>query len=219
MMQFKDARGLVVNRATVINGAFKKPITCPYCDNYIEPVPVESSRLPYDAKSAALLVSYRCPACDKRFIGIYVLNGDDADYLSMVPIANEEMISRVFEKISPRFVAIHQQAFRAEARGDTEISIVGYRTAIEILLKDYAVGMLGRPVEEVIRKGLRQTIGDYAPDDISAAADVVRIIGDDYTHYVNSHPDVEFGEFKNYYSMLLSFIEYRYKLENPPVKR
>ena len=219
MMRFKDARGLVINRATVINGAFKKPITCPYCDNYIEPVPVESSRLPYDARSTALLVSYRCPACDKKFIGIYVLNGNNADYLSMVPIANEETISDVFEKISPRFVAIHQQAFRAEARGDTEIAIVGYRTAMEILLKDYAVGTLKKPEEEVIRKGLRQTIGDYAPEDIVAAADVVRIIGDDYTHYVNSHPDIEFYEFKNYYDILLSFLEYKYKLTNPPVKR
>lgn len=219
MMQFKDARGLVINRATVINGTFKKPITCPYCDNYIEPVPVEFSRLPYDASSTALLVSYRCPACNKKFIGIYVLNGDNADYLSMVPIANEEKLSDAFDKISPRFVAIHQQAFRAEARGDTEISIVGYRTAMEILLKDYAVGMLKEPEAEVSGKGLRKTIDDYAPKEVAAAADVVRIIGDDYTHYVNGHPDVEFDEFKNYYDALLSYIVCQYKLSNPPVRR
>ena len=219
MMRFKDARGLVVKHGTVINGVYKKPVTCPYCDNFIEPIPVECARMPYDTNLIAMIVSYRCPACEKKFICIYVLNGENADYLGMVPIANEEKISDVFEKISPRFVSIHQQAFRAEARGDTEISIVGYRTAIEILLKDYAVEILKEPEEEVIRKGLRKTIGDYASDDIVAAADVVRIIGDDYTHYVNSHPDIEFDEFKNYYGILLSFLEYKYKLANPPVKR
>lgn len=219
MMHFKDARGLVVNHTTVITGMYKKPATCPYCDNFIEPVPVGFSKLSYGANSIALLVSYRCPACNKKFIGIYVLDGDNADFLSMVPIANEEKLSDAFGKISPRFVAIHQQAFRAEARGDAEISIVGYRTAMEILLKDYAVGMLKKSEAEVSGKGLRKTIDDYAPKEVAAAADVVRIIGDDYTHYVNGHPDVEFDEFKNYYDALLSYIVCQYKLANPPVRR
>lgn len=218
-MKFRTSSGLRIQSNTILPGRYEKPVTCPYCGAFIEPQPINHAKLPYDAGRIALLVSFGCPACLKRFIGSYVLNSDDAEYICIIPIANEERLPECFGLISERFVSIHQQAFRAEARDDMQLAIVGYRTALEILLKDYAIKLLHESDAEVRNKGLRKTIEDYTPQDVTTAADVVRIIGDDYTHYVNGHPEIAFEEFKSYYSMVLSYIEYRYKLINPPVSR
>lgn len=218
-MKFQVSSRLVAGGNVIINGQYKKPITCPYCGAFIEPVPFQHLRLAYNDNSTALLVSYKCPACSKKFIGVYEINGEDAEYICIIPVANEEVLPDCFGKISERFVSIHQQAFRAEARDDIQIAIVGYRTALEILIKDYAINMLGEPEAEVAGKGLRRTIDDYVSKEIQSATDVIRIIGDDYTHYVNGHPEVAFEEFKDYYSMVLTYFEYQYKLKKPPVSR
>lgn len=218
-MKFRTSSGLRIQNTVILTGQYEKPVTCPYCGAFIEPQPVSHAKLPYDTCKNTLFVSFSCPACLKRFIGSYVLAGDDAEYICIIPVANEERLAECFGVISERFVSIHQQAFRAEARDDIQLAIVGYRTALEILLKDYVIKLLHESDAEVRNKGLRKTIEDYTPQDVAAAADVVRIIGDDYTHYVNGHPEIAFGEFKSYYSMVLSYIEYRHKLLNPPLSR
>ena len=147
-----------------------------------------------------------------QFKTVYKIPEDNEEHICIIPAVNEEKLSDCFSGISERFVTIHQQAFRAESQNDIQIAIVGYRTALEMLLKDYAISILRKPEWEVIGKGLRKTIYDYA-------ADVVRILGDDYTRYLNGYSEIVFEGFKNCYSMILSYIEYQYKLKNLPVSR
>lgn len=49
---------------------------------------------------------------------------------------------------------MYNQALRSESKGDIELAAIGFRSALEILVKDYAVNELKINVEEVSRKSL-----------------------------------------------------------------
>ena len=56
------------------------------------------------------------------------------------------------------------------------MAAVGYRSALEILIKDYAINDLHEPSEKVVKLDLFHAISNYLSSDTVNAADVVRIL-------------------------------------------
>lgn len=96
----------------------------------------------------------------------------------------------------------------------------GYRNALEILIKDYAITELHKSTEEVVKKSLNNAIKDYVPSvNLSNSADVIRILGNDYTHYERHHENVDFQVLKRYLKIFIYNIENEYLIAHPVVSR
>lgn len=97
---------------------------------------------------------------------------------------------------------------------------MGYRNALEILVKDFAIKELHMPYEQVAKTKLIQAIDEYLGErDIIAAADVVRILGNYYSHYEKKYPDHDFKVLKSFMEIFIAQIHTKLLIAHPPVAR
>ncbi len=203
-----------------ISGQYEKPMTCPYCGVYTEATATGAESFILTGDQSAIIISFECTRCKRRFLAVYIKENHCYTLNTIIPIAENDEVHEGLKEVSPEFERIHQQAYRAELRGDIDLAAVGYRTALEVLVKDFAIKALGEKEEEVAKKSLAQAIDEYSGTvDLMRAEDVVRILGNDYTHYQKKHEGHDFSELKHYYNITLTAFGMRYDVKYPPVYR
>lgn len=200
---------------------YKKVGTCPYCG--ISTDATQSSVIALDITNGIIAnASYRCTSCSKKFHVSYVKLNDD-DYFkpySVYPNFQDQTFSEHIQTTSPRFVKLYNQAYKAEYDTNYELAGCGYRNALEVLIKDFAINILGENKEEIIKCKLFEVIGKYLKDvDMSNCADVVRILGNDNTHYERDYENIDFDVLKQYLDIFISLIDVQIKMKKPPVSR
>ncbi|MSA02943.1 DUF4145 domain-containing protein [Lactonifactor sp. BIOML-A3] len=135
--------------------------------------------------------------------------------MTFVPYKND-----ILSNISERFINMYNQSLQAEFVENIELAAIGYRSALEILVKDFAVIELNKTHDEVVKKSLCSAIGEYlAQPELVQTADVIRILGNDYTHYQRKYPEHDFTLLKGYMEIFIKQIEVQYMVKHPPVAR
>lgn len=196
-----------------------RPIECPHCGAYIEPSLRHLTSFNYCDNTYVSLCVFRGNCCCKDFFVLYDVNNSNGKLLSIFPGSISPSLPDCIHKISPRFVDMYNQCFTAEQNGYLELAGSGYRNALEILIKDYAINELKHPYEEVVKKKLATAIKTYLPSiDLKQSADVVRILGNDYTHYEQHYTDESFAILKQYIEIFIKSIETTYLIKHPKVK-
>ena len=95
-------------------------------------------------------------------------------------------------KSFPRFISIYGQATEAEGRGLHELSGVGYRKALEFLIKDYLTQKHPQDAEVIATIFLGKCIENYIDDDrIRVPASRAAWLGNDHAHYIQKWEDPE----------------------------
>ena len=203
-------------------GHYKQPKICPYCGTGTDATLVDKYALSKGGGSYILAFTCKCTACGNIFFfACYRDAGDpDAASFALYPTQQEHFQSENIEKVSPRFCDLYNQALRAESSGDFDLAAAGCRIALEVLVKDYAINVLGKTKDDVCNKSLFTAIADYlqAPD-LVKTADVVRILGNDRVHYEQKYPSLDYEILKKYMNIFLYLVEVRFMAENPPVSR
>lgn len=146
---------------------------------------------------------FRCPMhrCSHFFISSYVRAGsgtDAFDYAGSLPLSphNKEFHPDI-EKLSPQFVNIWNQAVEAESRGLSEICGMGYRKALEFLIKDYAARCHPDQVERIRKSWLKNCIQEYIDDNrLKECATMSAYLGNDETHYYRKWKDKDVTHLK-----------------------
>ena len=203
---------------TYFTGEYEKPMVCAYCGVFMDGEATLASSFQLADKQSALVVSFKCARCKKHFLAVYIQEDECLKLNTIIPIVENEALHEGLKAISPDFECIHQQAYRAEMRGDLDIAAIGYRTALEMLTKDFAIKELKEKENEVTNKSLAQMIKDYSGSvELQGASDVVRILGNDFTHYQKKHEEHGFDELKHYYNIVLQAFSIRYDMRHPPV--
>lgn len=111
------------------------------------------------------------------------------------------------ESLSPSFVKIFNQSSIAEKRGLNEISGMGYRKALEFLVKDYAIFSNPNNLEKINPMSLSECINTYVDHPhIKALAKASAWIGNDETHYVRKHDDYGIEHLKAFIDAIVSII-------------
>ena len=125
----------------------KYPDICPHCHKH--QVPKYISGLEY---YRIIEVFFQCTNtdCKKSFIAYYY-DGRLRE-LSIGTFLKKEF-SEIIKTISPQFSIIYNQAYFAEQNKLNQITGVGYRKALEFLMKDYAIKN-NPSEEESIKKNL-----------------------------------------------------------------
>ena len=169
----------------------------------------------------------KCPlkACRKLSWCAYLFSGahvpDDAEekgergaaILTMMYAHPEPLPPEIGERVkalSPFFVDMYMQAFRSENAGDFELAACGYRNALEIFIKDYAVAFCGESASEALhRKPLASCIDSYLTGfDETISAFMVKEFGNSAAHYPPLQRDgFDFGSLKTCLAVFIQAAE------------
>lgn len=201
----------------------EKPMLCPHCNAYEDGIIADKRTFSYVDESYIGTVFYRCTHCRKHYLVVYKIDKKARKTTFeqfFPPYQAEKYENPIVEELSPRFIDSYNQALRAESIKDFELAAIGYRHALECLVKDYAIKELKKSADEVVNKTLAQAIGDYLGEkDLVATADVVRILGNDYAHYERRYPEHDFLLLKRYMQIFIHLVETKIMISHPPVSR
>ena len=187
------------------------PDTCPNCGKSLLPSHLMSLDIiacdnPYIASI------YLCNSCNQFFFTISYTTGHTfkTGHVALIyPILKESVkISSSIEAISPNFVKIYNQAINAENNKLDEICGMGYRKALEFLIKDFAIYKYPENTEDIIKCTLSNCITKYCTNDrIKTLATACAWIGNDECRYIRKHEDYSVESLKAFINATVTFIE------------
>ncbi len=225
-IQFQDQCCKVVFNSlnNELDFMLKMPKYCPVCGEKQVPQQIKSFLFPPKKEKQYGSVCYECSSCGNYYIVTYdIVRKEKTGFVgSFCPeIRGPKFYDDVLGELSPRYLTACQQAVNAEFRGDLELAAIGYRSALECVVKDYAIKELDKPHDEVAGKSLFAAIGEYLSEqkELLNTADVVRLLGNDYTHYERKYPEYDFDLLKQYFNIFTAFLRMKISAAHPPLSR
>lgn len=188
--------------------------TCPMCKISIKPIQLHSV---FKIKGSTIYVEnfHFCPSCDHSFISRYEGSvdsvGKQLDPLSLKSCEPKQFKKQTFNQnlneLSPQFVKIHNQALAAEVSDLDEIAGLGYRKALEFLVKDFAIHEHSDSEGKIKSMPLAACIKEYidAPN-IKTLATRSAWIGNDEAHYIRKQEDRDVTDMKSFIQATVYFI-------------
>lgn len=197
---------------------------CKYCSAiWNEQVPIiakgftKSHILSIHQKIGVYYLIIKCPYCEslnlrlfniKRGKGIFE-NGNEyyaVSFKQKVHKPNDDNdFPEKIKKISPRFIDVYNQSFKAEKNGLNELFGMGYRKALEILVKDYAIQKFPKDKNQIMKNSLQAALKKIDTHEIQVLGQVATKIGNDETHYYRKH-EWKVSELKSYIEAIVMFI-------------
>ncbi len=196
------------------------PQSCPLCGIGNNPTTNEVGRLEIQ-EGYVFTLHHRCPACKKyHMTNQEYLNQDDKTTMILVyPNKVVIDIDDLFIEHAPRFVEFYSEAIEAEKMGLENIAGTGYRSAIECLIKDYALAFELDTKEYLSDPKLtfNNAIDRYVKDDdlLKGALHFIRIVGNGYTHW-NKSTSISLPQLKNYVDIIIQIFKSKFMLKFLP---
>ncbi|RYY00842.1 MAG: DUF4145 domain-containing protein [Gammaproteobacteria bacterium] len=183
------------------------PSECPFCHKHIEPLLLFN-----DLDRQYLELVFKCPSnyCNRLFIHRYRTHNDYSFFLDSTTIGSikEVTFSEEIRSISPSFTQIFNQAHFAEQHKLLEICGVGYRKALEFLIKDFLIKKDSSKAEVIKKKALGKCIQEDVSDTkIKSAAQRAVWLGNDETHYVKKWTEENLESLKKLINLTYHWIE------------
>jgi len=186
------------------------PTECPFCHKSITPRTYQAFQ-----KNKTLEIVYRCPdsKCGRIFTTVYQneIVGGSWIYVyksSSVRTFIEKEFSNNVKELSNNFVEIFNQASKAESINLHHISGIGFRKALEFLIKDYLISKNPEKEENIKKKSLGKCIKDDIDNvNIKEMAKRATWLGNDETHYVRKWEDKDINDLKLLIKVTLHWIE------------
>jgi hypothetical protein len=126
--------------------------------------------------------------------------------VSVGNIKTSEFDSNITD-VSSSFVEIFQQAERAEIIGLNHLAGMGYRKALEFLMKDYLIKKFPEKANKIEEKLLGACINEFVIDpNIKIVAKNAAYLGNDQTHYVRKWPDKDINDLKVLIQLTIAWI-------------
>lgn len=180
------------------------PIACPHCKMLMIP---RFIFMDYDERGGQS-VFCRCtnPSCNHTFIAEYVSNY----FLRVEPNHGFDKMkfSSIIEKVSPNFCEIYNQAYAAQQINLMQICGVGYRKALEFLIKDYIISKDQAKADTIKAKRLVKCIeADVDDERIKQVAKRATWIGNDETHYIRKWEEKDVNDLVALINLTILWIE------------
>ena len=196
------------------------PQSCPLCGIGNNPTTNEVGRLEIQ-EGYVFTLHHRCPACKKYpMTNQEYLNQDDKTTMILVyPNKVVIDIDDLFIEHAPRFVEFYSEAVEAEKMGLENIAGTGYRSAIECLIKDYALAFELDDKEYLSDPKLtfNNAIDRYVKNDdlLKGALHFIRTVGNDYTHW-NKSTSISLPQLKNYVDIIIQIFKSKFMMKFLP---
>lgn len=199
----------------------QKPDHCPLCHHAVDPKMFSSAVLvggDVHGHETVLEVVFQCTrqACARLFIGRYSRFGGGGRILSdtfqlrkttptnfVPPSIDPDVL-----KISPMFATVYSQAASAEASDLDQIAGVGYRKALEFVVKDYCIQQDQSAKDAIEKEFLSVTIESRVADpNVKQCAKRATWLGNDETHYVRKWEDKDIKDLKVLIQLTVNWIK------------
>lgn len=196
------------NAANINDGKFIEidPTKCPYCHELQNP----NMYCYLQYKTAHHIIIFcQCinNRCKKPFNRLY--NIIDCKFTDIIQ-ANyqKKQFSIDITSLSPLFECIYNEAYSAEQLELTQIMGMGYRKALEFLIKDYLISLYPEKEAEIKSKLLGKCINEDIEDPrIKEIAKRAVWLGNDETHYVRKWENKDVSHLKTLIDLCLHWIE------------
>ena len=195
------------------NDIFSLATSCPICGVSLKPDVISAVVLvdEEDEENNKGFILNFCSECNECFISRHPYNADCDIYEfgSSAPMNHfKQSFSSDIEKLSPDFVSIYNDSLHAESLGMTSICGMGYRKALEFLVKDFAISNNPDSEKEIIELALAKCIGTYIDNPkLKSLAKASAWLGNDETHYARKHPQYGIAELKAFINAFVTFID------------
>lgn len=201
---------------------FEDITSCPICNVKISPIYI-SARTHFDKKSFS--VYCECTSCGKPFIAYFnsLINkastgtsnyvAENIEYLAPIFPDNRTFDDRI-NSLSPNFTETYNQSLSAESYNLYQIAGMGYRKALEFLIKDYCANRVPADRDKIYKMPLSQCINEYIDDDkIKKLAKVSVWLGNDATHYIKKFENKDISDLKRFIDTTVYFILYNLNVD------
>ena len=193
--------------------ACDEPSECPICKHAIKPLVLSQNTFLTGDGSVSFAVTYVCQNCFFPFLAFFCPTstmsdeGQVAKRVFVAPIRHAPVkFDPKIEALSPSFVEIYNQASAAEERDLDQIAGIGYRKALEFLVKDFCIHQTPDEEEAIKSKLLGRVIAEYIQEPrIKTLAEKATWIGNDETHYIRKHEDRDINDMKNFIQAMVYF--------------
>jgi len=185
----------------------EESLECPFCFTQIE---IQELRGVYWNRNNQLQIFLKCKKCNNSFIGYTRYNsGDDIFHIDSLSKGNHKRrnFQEEINKLSPIFVQIYGESEFAEQENLSEICGVGYRKALEFLIKDYLIKKFPNKEEEIKKKLLGNCISEMIDNlRIKEISKRATWLGNDETHYFRKWEDKDLEDLKRLIEITVHFI-------------
>lgn len=136
-----------------------------------------------------LYVSHYCDSCGRGFLGVYsedCVNDEDVFTLEFCAPQQDSQKKwpKEIQETFNEFVSIYDEALQTEIQGLTKICGMGYRRALEQLIKDYLINIAGNDAKEISSMPLGKCIKEKIDNPkIQTVASRSAWLGNDHSHY------------------------------------
>lgn len=188
--------------------------TCPCCGIALLPTVLYAACTEHeDEENNIVYLLNHCQNCDECFISTHTFDKEiDEGYVfsSFAPIKSSECtFSESITALSADFVSIYNQATLAESLGLNHICGIGYRKALEFLIKDYAISIHPESREQIESSLLGKCITDFIDNEkIKTLAKASAWLGNDETHYIRKHQNRTIQDLKRFIKATVAYVEY-----------
>lgn len=186
---------------------------CPLCHFALQPNLLDARYVEGPDSGCHLYITYFCTKCRKVFLANYLQLSDGLNYhyanaFKLTPVTpNHEKFTQQIKDLSPMFVSTYAQSQQAEASGLTEICGIGYRKALEYLVKDYLCHVDPEHEEDIKKELLGKSIKRIDNSKVKILAERSTWIGNDETHYVRKHEDLDVSDMKRFIIAMVRYVD------------
>lgn len=210
----------ITNSGINRNLSIQIPKTCPNCGVGNNPTTNHVASL---NTSAFYVLSYNhyCSVCKKNHQSMQKWNSNEnkTEMLLVYPNTTVVEIDPIFIENAPRFVEFYSEAVEAEKLGLVNIAGTGYRSAIECLIKDYALhfGLDDKEYLSNPKFSFNNAIDRYVKDDdlLKGTLHFIREVGNNYTHWDKS-TDISLPVLKSYVEIIIQIFKSKFMLKHLP---
>ena len=111
----------------------------------------------------------------------------------------------LIDSFSPQFAIIYNQALNAELLGMSEIAGLGFRKALEFVVKDYCIHLKPDQEEQIKKEWLKKVIDNRLTNNrLKQAAEKAAWLGNDEGHYVRRWVDHDIQDLKRLIRMTVN---------------
>lgn len=206
---------------------FNSPSICPICNHNIEPIYLNNNMIIDEIVGKGILfIFFKCPHCKHCFITSYEMysSGSDGSGYSIysqskiILSAPSKFEKQTFEEcisnLSPSFIKIYNQALEAEHYNLDEIAGIGYRKALEFLIKDFLIIHEEKDESKVNPTALGNCINTMIDNpQLKTVASRATWLGNDQTHYEQKYTDKDINDLKKLIKLSVRWIEMIYLTE------
>ena len=203
-------------RSVEFKGNYEEPSECPLCKHKIKPEELCVRTYQTEDEFYRLTFLYLCHHCYQVYTALHqcALSSVNNMYTfksKMLYIGPSHFAPYVFEEpirqLSPQFDKIYNQALAAESYNLDEIAGIGYRKALEFLVKDFCIHLHPSEDETIKAKPLSRCINEYIDNQqIKNLAERATWIGNDETHYVRKIENRDITDMKNFIRAMVYFV-------------